>query len=89
MNGMKKNLFREKVLAIVSKIPKGKTMTYKQVAAKAGHAGAARGVGAIMAANKDKAVPCHRVIRSDGKISGYNGINGDKEQLLRKEGAIK
>jgi O-6-methylguanine DNA methyltransferase len=89
MNGMKKNLFREKVLAIVSKIPKGKTMTYKQVAAKAGHAGAACGVGAIMAANKDKAVPCHRVIRSDGKISGYNGINGDKEQLLRKEGAIK
>ena len=84
-----KNSFREKVIAIVSKIPAWKAMTYKQVATKAGHAGAARGVGAIMAANKDKNVPCHRVIRSDGKLAGYNGINGDKEKLLRKEGYLK
>lgn len=85
---VKRNLFREKVIAIVKKIPKGKTMTYKQVAGKAGHPGAARAVGAIMRVNKDKTVPCHRVIRSDGTLGGYNGIRGEKERLLRKEKAI-
>ena len=63
-------------------------MSYKQVAAKAGHSGAARAVGAIMRVNKDKSVPCHRVIRSDGTLGGYNGIRGEKEKLLRKEKAI-
>jgi O-6-methylguanine DNA methyltransferase len=86
---MKRNPFREKVLAIVAKIPQGKVMTYKEVGKKAGHARAARGVGAIMAANKDKNIPCHRVIRSDGTLAGYNGINGDKEKLLRIEGYLK
>lgn len=64
-------------------------MSYKQVAAKAGHAGAARAVGAIMRVNKDKSVPCHRVIRSDGTLGGYNTINGtSKRELLRKENVI-
>jgi O-6-methylguanine DNA methyltransferase len=82
------NSFKERVLAVVKKIPKGKTMSYKEVAARAGHRGAARAVGSIMAANGDKGVPCHRVIRSDGKIGGYNGLQGtkDKAALLRKEG---
>ena len=83
-----RNVFKEKVIAVVKKIPKGKTMSYKQVAAKAGHSGAARAVGAIMRVNKDKSVPCHRVIRSDGTLGGYNGIRGEKEKLLRKEKAI-
>ena len=65
--------FKEHVLAIVSKIPKGKTMTYKEVAQKAGNANASRAVAAIMSANADKNIPCHRVVRSDGKIGGYNG----------------
>lgn len=79
--------FRNKVLAIVAGIPKGKTMTYKAVATKAGHPFAARAVGAIMRSNKDKAIPCHRVIGVNG-IGGYNGLRGEKELLLRKEGAI-
>ncbi len=84
---IRRNLFREKVIAVVKKISKGKTLSYKQVAAKAGHAGAARAVGAIMRANKDKTVPCHRVIRSDGKIGGYNSIRGpSKRVLLKREG---
>ncbi len=62
-------------------------MTYGLVAARAGKPGAARAVGTIMANNDDKTVPCHRVIRSDGKIGGYNGINGpSKRELLVSEG---
>lgn len=82
--------FKEKVIAIVKNIPEGRTMTYKQVALKAGSLNAARGVGSIMAKNKDFTVPCHRVIRSDGKIGEYNGLQGSsKEALLKKEGAIQ
>lgn len=85
---VKKNLFREKVLQVVKKIPKGKTMSYKEVAARAGHPGAARAVGAIMRVNKDTSVPCHRVIKSDGTLGGYNGLQGTRSKLslLAKEG---
>jgi len=88
---VKKNVFREKVIQIVKKIPKGKALSYKQVAGKAGHPGAARAVGAIMRVNKDKTIPCHRVIRSDGTLGGYNGLQGTKSKraLLVREGAIR
>ena len=86
---MKKTNFAEKVGAIVRKIPKGKTMTYGEVAKRAGHAGAARAVGAIMKQNFDPAIPCHRVIRSDGNVGEYNrGGPEAKRKLLKKEGAI-
>lgn len=79
--------FREKVLDIVRKIPKGKTMTYKEVADGAGSPRASRTVGSIMKANYDKTVPCHRVVRSDGRIGDYNrGGEKAKKTLLRKEG---
>lgn len=83
--------FKDRVVAVVKKIPKGKTLSYGQVAMAAGRPKAARAVGTIMAGNQDKAVPCHRVILSSGKIGGYNGLrNGlTKEELLRKEGAIR
>jgi methylated-DNA-[protein]-cysteine S-methyltransferase len=85
-----KMTFKEKVLDIVSKIPKGKIMTYKQVATKAGSPGGARAVGTLMKANFNPKVPCHRVIRSDGKIGDYNRGGPDaKRALLKKEGAIK
>ncbi|MCA9352418.1 MGMT family protein [Patescibacteria group bacterium] len=81
--------FTEKVIDIVKKIPRGKTMTYVEVARKAGSSNASRAVGSIMAKNQDKTVPCHRVIRSDGTIGLYNRLQGSsKEALLRKEGAI-
>lgn len=84
---MKKSNFTEKVIAVVKKIPKGSVMSYKGVAKLAGNSKASRAVGTIMANNGDKGVPCHRVIRSDGKIGAYNGINGkSKEALLKKEG---
>ncbi len=82
-------IFTKKVQKIVAAIPKGKTMTYKQVATKAGSPNAARAVGSIMKANYDPKIPCHRVIRSDGIVGEYN--RGGREEKIRKlkaEGAI-
>ncbi len=79
--------FTERVLVVVRSIPKGKTLSYKQVAAAAGRPGAARAVGTIMANNSDHDVPCHRVIKSDGTPGGYNGLKGEKEALLLAERA--
>lgn len=77
----------EKVIEIVKKIPQGKVLTYAQVAAQAGNPQASRAVGTIMAKNKDKNIPCHRVVKSDGSIGMYNGLRGkNKEVLLKKEG---
>ncbi|MCC6198992.1 MGMT family protein [Candidatus Nomurabacteria bacterium] len=82
-----KQSFTDKVLAVVRKIPKGKVLTYGQVAAKAGSPRAARAVGSIMRANFRPDVPCHRVIRSDGTLGDYNrGGTAAKRALLKKEG---
>lgn len=79
--------FTEKVLAVVSKIPKGQVLTYGEVAKRAGSAGASRAVGSIMKANYDKSVPCHRVIKADGTVGAYNrGGPKVKLALLKKEG---
>ena len=82
--------FADKVRDVVRKIPKGKTMTYKQVATKAGNPHAARAVGAVMRTNYLEDVPCHRVIRSDGVIGNYNrGGAKRKRELLVQEGALQ
>lgn len=80
--------FKQSVLNIVKQIPAGKTMTYGQVAAMAGRPGASRAVGMIMSQNLNSEVPCHRVIRADGKLGGYNrgGIE-QKAKLLKQEKA--
>ncbi|MEK7089156.1 MAG: MGMT family protein [Patescibacteria group bacterium] len=78
--------FTEKVYEIVKKIPKGKVLTYKQVAKLAGSPRAYRGVGNILNKNHNPKIPCHRVIRSDGKLGGYNkGVN-KKIKILKSEG---
>ena len=79
--------FQDRVRKVVRNIPKGKTMSYNQVAYAAGKPRAARAVANVMANNYDTSVPCHRVIRSDGKLGGYNrgGIEKKKE-LLQAEG---
>ena len=81
--------FKQKVLKIVAKIPKGKVLTYKEVAIKAGSKNASRAVGTIMKNNYDKNIPCHRVIKSDGTLGEYNrgGIK-EKARKLKAEGAI-
>lgn len=64
-------------------------MTYKQVAKLAGSPKAWRAVGNALNKNPNlKTIPCHRVIRSDGKIGGYNKGAWKKSALLRKEGVI-
>lgn len=82
------NTFREKVLDIVSSIPKGKTMTYKEVAILARNPKASRAVGAIMKTNYNPDIPCHRVIRSDGTAGGYNRGSDNKLRILGEEGVI-
>ena len=78
--------FAKKVYAVVAKIPKGKVMTYGEVAKKAGNPGAARAVGTIMSHNYRPEIPCHRVVRSDGKIGGYNrGGPSKKIELIMME----
>lgn len=80
--------FSEKVYAVVRRIPEGKVLTYKEVAEKAGRPKAYRAVGNILNNNYDPTIPCHRVVRSDGKTGGYNRGSGKKEGRLREEGAI-
>lgn len=79
--------FSQRVYAVVAKIPKGKVMTYGEVARKAGRPGAARAVGTIMSHNYNPKIPCHRVVRADGKIGNYNrGGAPRKLELLWEEG---
>ncbi len=78
--------FSDEVLRIVRAIPKGSALTYKAVAERAGHPRAFRAVGAVMKANYDPSVPCHRVIRSNGKPGEYNRGAEKKVELLRSEG---
>ena len=81
--------FADKVRDIVRGIPKGKSMTYKGVATKAGNSKAARAVGAIMRTNYDPNIPCHRVVRSDGTLGSYNrGGTSRKREILTREGVL-
>jgi len=79
--------FAERVLAVVRKIPRGSVLSYGEVAKRAGNAGAARAVGTLMKNNDDSSVPCHRVIKSDGTLGGYNRLGGkSKAERLKEEG---
>ena len=81
--------FYQKVFKIVNKIPKGKVLSYKQVADRLGNPKLSRAVGQALSQNTDpKKIPCHRVVCSDGRIGGYKwGIN-KKILLLNQEGLI-
>jgi O-6-methylguanine DNA methyltransferase len=81
--------FAEKVRAVVQAIPRGSVLTYAEVARAAGNPKAARAVANTMAKNFDENIPCHRVIRSDGSVGGYNrGGTPVKKQLLIDESAV-
>lgn len=81
--------FREKVYEISKNIPKGKVATYGQIARLAGKPKAARAVGGFMRTNPyAPVVPCHRVVASDGSLTGFSAEGGikKKKEMLISEG---
>src|SRR5260221_4553836 len=87
---MSDQTFCQKIYSLAKQIPKGKVATYGQLAKMAGSPRAARAVGMTMKQNPDPStIPCHRVVASNGKLTGYafGGVNKKKELLL-KEGVI-
>jgi|TARA_B100001142_G_C14180217_1_gene595833 methylated-DNA-[protein]-cysteine S-methyltransferase len=80
--------FQLKVWNYLKKIPKGKVKSYKDVAKGIGKPKAYRAVANAIGKNPyPPQIPCHRVIRSDGKLGGYSGNGGIKEKrrLLKSE----
>lgn len=84
-------MIEERVYSVVSTIPEGRVSTYKEVAGAIGCARAWRAVGNALNKNRDTAkVPCHRVVKSDGRVGGYASGAGKKIALLLQEGvAVK
>jgi O-6-methylguanine DNA methyltransferase len=78
-------MFKDNVYNVVKKIPRGKTLSYKDVAEEAGSPRAWRSVGNILNKNYNPAIPCHRVIKSNGEIGGYNRGSVQKSSLLESE----
>lgn len=84
-----KSAFTEQIYRLTRRIPKGKVATYGQLAALAGNPRAARAVGALMRTNPDiPKTPCHRVVASDGSLTGYSAGHGvsTKKKMLLDEG---
>lgn len=81
-------MFQRAVTDNCRRIPIGETRSYGELAALAGHPGAARAVGRVMATNRfPLIVPCHRVVAAGGAIGGFSAPNGIemKHRLLRPE----
>jgi len=78
-------MFNQKVYNICKKIPKGRITTYKILAEKL-NTKAYRAVGNALNKNKDKKIPCHRVINSNGFVGKFNKGMNTKIRLLKSEG---
>ena len=88
LNGTK---FQISVWQEIKKIPKGQTKTYKDIALALKKPKSSRAVANACGKNPLLIkIPCHRVIRSDGKLGGYSGKGGinQKRKLLKEEGAL-
>lgn len=83
-----KNSFKLQIYELIKKIPKGKVMTYGQIAQKIGRPRAARAVGNVLHQNTSSQIPCHRVVNREGEIAFNFAHGGEKkqQQLLLKEG---
>ncbi|BAW80382.1 AraC family transcriptional regulator [Candidatus Nitrosoglobus terrae] len=82
--------FQQRVWQLLRQIPIGQTLSYTEVARRIGAPKSARAVAGACAANQIAiAIPCHRVVRSDGKISGYRWGIERKRTLLDNEGTVK
>jgi len=79
--------FLRRVWGLTREIPRGETRSYGQIARMAGSPGAARAVGQAMARNPwPIIVPCHRVLGSDGSLTGFGGGVDMKRRMLQMEG---
>ena len=84
--------FQINVWEEIKRIPKGKTKTYKDIALALKKPKSSRAVANACGKNPFLIeIPCHRVIRSDGKLGGYSGKGGikQKRKLLKEEGALQ
>ena len=80
------NAFENQCLKLLRQIPAGKVTTYREIA-RALDSKAYRAVGRAMAKNCNLVVvPCHRVVRTDGKVGGYKAGTEQKIELLKREG---
>ena len=82
--------FQERVVTELRKVPYGHTLTYGELAARAGSPKAARAVGSVMSQNRiPLIIPCHRVVGSAGSLGGFSAPRGVafKKQLLALEGS--
>ena len=78
--------FEDQCLKLLRQIPRGKVTTYREIA-RALDSKAYRAVGRAMAKNCNLVVvPCHRVVRTDGKVGGYKAGTEQKIELLKREG---
>jgi methylated-DNA-[protein]-cysteine S-methyltransferase len=81
--------FQERVWREIAAIPFGETLTYAELAERAGAPGSARAAGAATGRNPHSiVVPCHRVVGTDGSLTGYAGGLDRKSRLLDLEGAL-
>ena len=81
--------FQKKVLLAEYGIPRGSISTYSRIARHIGSPKAARAVGNALATNPfPLVIPCHRAVRSDGSLGGYQGGFEMKKRLLEMEGVI-
>lgn len=86
-NSAKYSEFTKSVLSVIKTIPQGKVATYKGVAHAMGKPQASRAVGNALNKNENLvAVPCHRVVKSDGTIGGYSAGANKKIFVLKQEG---
>ena len=91
MKKLKGTKFQISVWNEIKKIPKGQTKTYKDIAVALKKPKSSRAVANACGKNPLLIeIPCHRVIRSDGKLGGYSGKGGmkQKRKLLKEEGAL-
>ena len=83
---MQGTAFQHRVWDVLRQTPCGSTTTYAEIAKRLGIPKAVRAVGSACAANKIAvAVPCHRVVRTDGSLSGYRWGVTRKRALLKRE----
>lgn len=79
--------FCERVWAVCARVPRGKVATYGQIAKALGKPNSARAVGMALGRNPfAPTVPCHRVVGSDGSLTGFAGGLPKKRALLLAEG---